>query len=107
MLTGYHYTKHGGLKFKTQNQQTDLISDAIGNIVQIETLDNQQVYACNVFHEGLDQGNEVKKHNKTNHKGILIKSSQNIENSESEYDKAFLARFNDDGNQIVLRINWS
>ena len=49
----------------------------------------------------------MKKHNKINHKGILIKSSQNIENSESEYDKAFLARFSDDGNLIVLRINWS
>ena len=42
-----------------------------------------------------------KKHNEINNKGILIKSSQNIENSESEYDKAFLAWFNDDGNLIV------
>ena len=68
---------------------------------------NKHIYAFNVCYEGFDQENEVKKHNEINHKGILIKISQNIENRESEYDKAFLARFNDDGNQIVLRINWS
>ena len=43
---------------------------------------------------------EVKKHIEINHKGILIKISQNIENSEIEDDEAFLARFDDDGNLI-------
>jgi hypothetical protein len=52
------------------------------------------------MHAMFDQEDEVKKHIDINHKDILIKISQNIENSENEDDKAFLARFDDDGNII-------
>ena len=93
-------TKHGGFNEKTKNQERDPISDAIGDLFQIEILDSQQVYACNVCDEGFDREDEVKKHIEINHKDILIKISQNIENSESEDDEAFLARFDDDGNLI-------
>ena len=56
--------------------------------------------SCNVCNEGFDQKDEVKKHIEVDHKDILIKISQNIVNSESEYNKAFLARFDNDGNLI-------
>ena len=49
----------------------------------------------------------MKNHIAVNHKDILIKISPNIENRESEDNKAFLARFEDDGNLIGERINWS
>ena len=93
-------TKHGGLNKKTQNQETGIISDAIGDLFQIERLNNQQVYACNVFDAGFDQEDEVKKHIEINHNNIFIKISQNIENSDSEDNKAFLARFDNYGNLI-------
>ena len=62
---------------------------------------------CNVCNEGFDQEGEAKKHIEVNHKDILIKISQNIEKSESEDSKAFLARFEDAGNLFGERINWS
>ena len=55
---------------------------------------------CNVCNEGFDQEDEVQNHIEVNHKDIYIKISQNIENSESEDNQAFLARFEDDGNLI-------
>ena len=61
-LNKHTNTKHGGFNEKTQNQETDRILDAIGDLFQPEILDSPQVYACNFCGEGFDHEDEVKKH---------------------------------------------
>ena len=98
--------KHTNTKLKldnheTKNKEPDHISDGIYDLFQMEILDSEEVYACNVCNEGFDTADEVKKHIEINHNDILIQFNKTIaEEEESEDDEAFLARFDDDGNLI-------
>ena len=89
---------------------------------QIEVVEGEQVYACNICNEGFDQDAEIKKHIGENHSEIIIQIAKNLEenekmegdddsmttlsdsdqdeNDDSEDDAAFLARFDENGQCI-------
>ena len=47
--------------------------ESIENLFQLEFLDGDQIYACNVCDQGFDIENEIKKHIIDNHKEIINK----------------------------------
>ena len=76
---------------------------------QIEFLEGEQVFACNICDEGFDIEDENKKHIAVNHEDILIEISKNVDEEEdgncSEEsimnDSELYAGFDEDGNRIV------
>ena len=49
------------------------------DLFQLEVLDGDQIYACNVCDQGFDIENEIKKHIIDNHKEIIIEISKYME----------------------------
>ena len=56
--------------------------ESIEDLFQLEFLDGDQMYACNVCDQRFDIENEIKKHIIDNHKEIIIEISKNMENKE-------------------------
>ena len=83
--------KHVNTKHSIQNieeqennsSKTDCTIDGIEGIedmFQLEILDGEQVYACNVCDQGFDIEDEIKKHIVDNHKEIMIEISKYMDN---------------------------
>ena len=86
---------------ETKNREPDHILDGICDLFQMEILDSDEVFACNVCNDGFDTADKVKKGIEINHNDILSQINKTIaEEEESENAEAFLARFDDDGNLI-------
>ena len=102
-------TKHPPTIIKTNNINEDPMLDGIDEHFQIEFLEGEQVYACNICDEGFDIEDEIKKHIAVNHKDILIEISKNIDEEEDDNcseesimnDSELYAGFDEDGNRIV------
>ena len=83
------------------------MSECIDDLFQMEFVEGEQVYACNVCNEGFDKSDEIKTHIEKEHKDILIQIGKDInEDDESEsdssndesYGEAWLAKYDSDGN---------
>ena len=85
--------KHINTKHPLQNMEEEEISskeidynldgiESIEDLFQLEFLDGDQMYACNVCDQGFDIENEIKKHIIDNHKEIIIEISKYMENKE-------------------------
>ena len=92
------------------------------DMFQIEVLEGQPVFACNICNEGFKQDYEIRKHIEEEHNEIVMQITKALEenedcefddytmttlsdnddneNEDSENDEAFLARFDSDGNCI-------
>ena len=69
---------------------------------QIEILEVEEVYACNISNEGFDKDNEVIKPISNDHKDVLIQIEEgdNDNTSKESYGDSWLAKFDDDGNLL-------
>ena len=47
---------------------------------QLEVLDGEQVYACNVCDNGFESEDKIIKHIKEDHKEIMVEISKNMKN---------------------------
>jgi hypothetical protein len=102
-------TKHPPTIIKTNNIKEDPLLDGIDEHFQIEFLDCEQVYACNICDEGFDIKDKIKKHIAVNHKDILIQISKknyeleddNCSDESIMNDSELYALFDEDGNRIV------
>ena len=102
--------------------------DGIEDLFQIEIVEGEELYACNVCNEGFENNDEIKKHIEKDHFQVLLQikkemyednedeSDDNVkdknkhddsldsvsegEETDIEDDDAFLDRFDDDGNLI-------
>ena len=127
-LKKHKNTKHANEHVKASIEEegdftnTDCCFEGIDDMFQIEIIEGEQVYACNICNEGFDQDAEIKKHIEEKHSEIIIQITNNLvgsekrkfnddsmttlsdndqsENDDSEDDEAFLARFDEDGRCI-------
>ena len=84
--------------------------DGIEDLFQIEIVEGKRLYACNVCNEGFEKTNDIKKHIEKDHFQVLLQIRKEMYEEEdgsdtslyivSEYDEAFLVKFDDDGNLI-------
>ena len=96
--------------------------EGIDDMFQMEILEGEPVFACNICNEGFDQDYEIRKHIEEEHNEMFMQitkaleenedrefdddtmttlsDNDNNENEDSEDDEAFLARFDSDGNCI-------
>ena len=119
-----HATEHEEAMFQEEGYLTkpDYGFEGIEDMFEIEIIDGEQVYACNICNEGFDQDAEVKKHIEEKHNEIIQQITKDLveseemkcyddsmttlsdndqsDNDDSEDDEAFLARFDEDGNCI-------
>ena len=56
--------------------------EGIEDLFQIEVLDGEEIYACNVCNEGFDREDEIMKHISDDHKEIVIEISEDSDNKE-------------------------
>ena len=93
-------TKHALVLLESDDQDEDLFLD----LFQMEVLEGEEVYACNICNEGFDTIDEVKKHISSDHKETLFQIKENIEEEEPISDESFgdlwLAKFDEDGNRL-------
>ena len=108
-------TKHPPTNIKTNKSEEDPILAGIDEHYQIEFIEGEQVYACNICDEGFDSEDEIKEHIAVDHKDILIEISKNVDEREEEdyseetndtaesimNDSELYAGFDEDGNRIV------
>ena len=57
----------------------DWIFDSIDDLFQIEILEGEEVYACNVCDQGFDRDVEIRTHIGKDHDEIILQISENIE----------------------------
>ena len=119
-----HATEHVEAMFQEEGDltKTDCGFEGIEDMFQIEIMDGEQVYACNICNEGFDQDAEVKKHIEEKHNEIIQQITKDLveseemkchddimttlsdndqsDNDDNEDDEVFLARFDKDGNSI-------
>ena len=83
--------------------------EGLEDLFQLEVLNGEQIFACNVCDQGFDKEDAIKKHVVEDHREIIIEISEDMENKESNAgsissdtmdDEAWLAQFDDDGNFI-------
>ena len=85
-LKKHRNTKHslqnnGESEVKLINKDCTLEGfEGIEDLFQIEVLDGEEVYACNVCNEGFDREDEIMKHILDGHKEIVIELSKDSEN---------------------------
>ena len=54
--------------------------ESIEDLFQLEVVDGDELYACNVCDQGFDIEDEIKKHIVDNHKEIMIEISKYMDN---------------------------
>ena len=112
-LQNTQYIKKG----KSHSKSEDFVFDGIDDLFQIEILEGEQVYACNVCDQGFDRDEEIRTHIEIDHKEIILQISENIDkekeskvtdNSDESSgeesimnDSELYAGFDEDGNRIV------
>ena len=71
------------------------------DLFQIEVLEGEEVYTCNICNEGFDKTDKVKKHIYIDHKDTLMQIAKNIEDTSSgeSFGDSWLAKFYKDGNR--------
>ena len=95
-------TKHAPLLLESHNKDEDLFLD----LFQMEVLEGEDVYACNICDEGFDKIDEVKNHISIYHKDTLMQITKNIEeveedsSSDESFGDSWLAKFDEDGNRL-------
>ena len=109
-------TKHEPQSIETNNKEeekfieTDCVLDGIDDLFQIEIIEGEEVYACNVCDEGFDRNDEIRRHISTYHKEILTQinkemneveeSDQEDRSSDESYGDAWLAKVDDNKDLI-------
>ena len=78
-------------------------------LFQIEPLEGEVVYACNVCNEGLDTENDAKKHVYTHHKDILqtIRNKSEDDLKISDKKKIVCNKLNSDVEKIKAKYSYS
>ena len=107
-LNKHMNTKHVHEQIDFSNKkESECVSECIDDLFQMEFVEGEQVYACNVCNEGFDKSDKIKTHIEKEHKDILIQIGKDInEDDESEsdssndesYGEAWLAKYDSDGN---------
>ena len=107
-LNNHMNTKHVHEQIDFSNKkESECVSECIDDLFQMEFVEGEQVYACNVCNKGFDKSEEMKTHIEKEHKDILIQIGKDInEDDESEsdssndesYGEAWLAKYDSDGN---------
>ena len=95
--------------------------DGIEDLFQLEIVEGEDLYACNVCNEGFENNNDIKKHIQNDHSQVLLQIRKEMyeasdeddgsndkhkhkhtvsdyDETDGEDDEAFLAKFDDDGN---------
>ena len=81
MNTKHSLQNNGESEVKLINKDCTLEGfEGIEDLFQIEVLDGEEVYACNVCNEGFDREDEIMKHILDGHKEIVIELSKDSEN---------------------------
>ena len=128
-------TKHALKDYETSNKEACDMSktediDGIEDLFQIEIVEGEELYACNVCNEGFEKEDSIKKHIEKDHFQVLLQIRKEMyedqddgsngnpkynvkhkhddsldtvsedEETDGEDDEAFLAKFDDDGNLI-------
>ena len=89
-------------------------SDGIEDLFQIEIVEGEELYACNVCNEGFEKDDKIKRHIEKDHYEMVIQIRKDMyeehddsldtvsgdEETDGEDDEAFLAKFDEDGNLI-------
>ena len=89
-------------------------SDGIEDLFQIEIVEGEELYACNVCNEGFEKDDEIKRHIEKDHYEMVLQIRKDMyeelddsldtvsgdEETDGEDDEAFLAKFDEDGNLI-------
>ena len=89
-------------------------SDGIEDLFQIEIVEGEEIYACNVCNEGFEKNNKIKRHIEKDHYEMVLQIRKDMseehddsldtvsgeEETDGEDDDAFLAKFDQDGNLI-------
>ena len=87
-LNKHMTTKHESKSDQLANQkEIDAIEtvcsfegiEVIEDMFQLEIVEDEQVFACNICNEGFDKHNEVKKHIENYHKVIIIQIRRNLD----------------------------
>ena len=86
------------------------VLSCIDDLFQMEIVEGEQLYACNVCDEGFEKSDQIRNHIENNHKEIILQLSKDINNeegsesdstcSEESYGDTWLAKFDEDGNFI-------
>ena len=71
-------TKHPHLVTEHKYQEEDIVLNCVQELFQIEALEGEQVFACNVCNEGFDIEDNVRKHITSDHTDILMQISKDI-----------------------------
>ena len=91
-------TKHAPVLLDDQDK--DLFID----LFQMEVLEGEEVYACNICNEGFNTIDKLKKHISSDHKDAIFQIKENIEEEDSSRDESFgdswLAKFDEAGNRL-------
>lgn len=88
--------------------EADCILDGIDDLFQMEIVEGEKLYVCNVCDKGFEEDDKIRKHIQRNHKEIILQINKEInEESESDsnsgeesYGDAWLEKFDEDGNFI-------
>ena len=87
-------------KYERNDHENSIIDDKSKDIdflaedyFQIEIVDGETVYVCNICNEGLDNKNEITKHIKDNHESLM--------NDDSYSDTNIYEGFDEQGHRIV------
>ena len=93
---------------KSNKEESESLSDCINDLFQMEFIEGEQVYACNVCNKGFDMNEEIKMHIEKEHKANIVQIRKDIhEEDESDsdsssndesYGEAWLAKYDNDGN---------
>ena len=92
----------------SNKEESESVSDCINDLFQMEFIEDEQVYACNVCNKGFDKNKEIKKHIEKEHKDIIVQirkdmkeedeSDSDISSNDESYGDAWLANYDNDGN---------
>ena len=107
--TELSFKKHINTKHPIQNNEEHEIKsiridctldgiEGIEDLFQMEILDGEEIYACNVCDQGFDREDEIKKHVLDDHKEIVIEISKDSESKEET--KLNVTSGDDDGQYI-------
>ena len=108
-LNKHMNTKHVHEDIDYSNEkESECVSECINDLFQMEFVEGEQVYACNVCSKCFDKSDKIKRHIEKEHKDIIVQISKDIhDKDESElnsssndesYGAAWLAKYDSDGN---------
>ena len=87
-------------------EESECVSDCFNDWFQMEFVEGEQVYACNVCSKCFDKSDKIKRHIEKEHKDVQIskdihekdESELNSISNDESYGAAWLAKYDSDGN---------